>query len=459
MGGNKVGIVFPDAVALHCTAPLPLMKRFLGLCLSLASLASAQNTASLTKDITNQKSSLLSLYQHLHANPELSFMEAKTSSKMAGEMRALGFEVTEKAGDYGVVAVYKNGPGKTVLVRTDMDALPVRELTGLPFASTVHAKDKDGNDVSVMHACGHDMHMACWVGAAQTLLAHKDRWHGTLVFIAQPAEERGAGALAMLKAGLFNRFPKPDACLALHCSAELPAGSLAITPGGATSSVNSVDIIVHGIGGHGSQPQSTKDPIVLASQIVLALQTIVSRQTYPLDPVVVTVGSIHGGTKHNIIPDQVVLQLTVRTVNEKTRTHVLESISQIARGQGLSAGLPEGLLPEVKVSDSFTPAMMNNEELSKSLIETFRARFGAGNVLEAKPSMAGEDFSRYGMTEDKIPICMFWLGSASKEKLREAAKLNEPVPSLHSPFFRPDAEPTLATGVEAMTLAVLRVLQ
>ncbi|MDZ4289287.1 MAG: amidohydrolase [Prosthecobacter sp.] len=435
------------------------MKRILASWLVLTGMVAAQEASTLTAKIEREKEGLLGLYRHLHANPELSFMEEKTSARLAEEMRAVGFEVTEKVGGWGVVAVYKNGPGKTVLVRTDMDALPVRELTGLPFASKVKTKDKEGNDVSVMHACGHDMHMSCWVGAAKTLLAIKDQWKGTLVFIGQPAEERGGGAGPMLKDGLYTRFPKPDACLALHCAAEIPAGSLGMTYKGATASVDNVDIIVHGVGGHGAQPQATKDPVVLAAQIVLALQTVASREVHPLDPVVVTVGSIHGGTKHNIISDQVTLQLTIRTVDEKTRYQVLEAIKRIVRGQGISAGLPEALLPEVKENDNYTPVLVNDDGVSKRLVTVFERRFGAERVRERKPTMGGEDFSRYGMTEDKIPICMFWLGATPAAKVAEAAKLDQPLPSLHSPFFRPDAEPALVTGVEAMTMAVLDVLK
>lgn len=409
--------------------------------------------------IAKEKDSLIGLYQHLHANPELSFHEEKTSQRMAEEMRKLGFEVTEKIGGWGVVAVLKNGPGKTILVRTDLDALPVREITGLSFASKVKTKDDQGNEVSVMHACGHDMHMTCWVGTAKALVAMKDQWKGTLVFIGQPAEERSGGAAPMIKDGLFEKFPKPDLCLALHCGAEGAAGTLGITPGGATASVDNIDIVVHGIGGHGAQPQATKDPVLIASQLVIALQTIASRETHPLDAVVITVGSIHGGTKHNIIGDRVDLQLTVRTTSEETRYKVLEAIKRIARGVGLTAGLPEDLLPEVKTNDLYTPVVMNDDKLVQKLTGLFEANFGKDKVKQTKPTMGGEDFSRYGMTKDKLPICMFWLGATPAEKVKEAAKTNEPLPSLHSPFFRPDAVPAMETGVKAMSLAVLECLK
>jgi hippurate hydrolase len=415
--------------------------------------------ATVQQHFATEKETLLDLYKHLHSNPELSFHEEKTSARLAEEMRKAGLEVTEKVGGWGVVALLKNGPGKTLLVRTDMDALPVREITGLSFASKVKTKDNEGNEVSVMHACGHDMHMACWVGTARTLAAMKNQWKGTIIFIGQPAEERGGGASAMLKDGLFERFPKPDLCLAQHCAAEIPAGGLGITYGGATASVDSVDIIVHGIGGHGAQPQSTKDPIVLAAQLVLALQTIHSREIHPLEPSVVTVGAIHGGTKHNIISDEVHLQLTVRATSMETRQKILDAIARISRGLGIAAGLPDSLLPEVKPAKEFTPVLHNDEALTNRVTAVLKGIVGPDNFIERKPTMGGEDFSRYGQTDDKIPVCMFWLGATPADKVKAAKANGEPLPSLHSPFFRPDAEPTLATGVTAMSLAALECLK
>ncbi|MFM7605897.1 MAG: amidohydrolase, partial [Prosthecobacter sp.] len=340
------------------------MKPIALILLATASLSAAEP---LDLFIEKERPSLIQLYEHLHANPELSFQEEKTSTRMAQEIRALGFEVTEKVGGYGVVAVLKNGPGKTVLVRTDLDGLPVREIGSVPYVSKTTSKDDAGNEVSVMHACGHDMHMTCWVGAARALAAFKDQWKGTLVFIAQPAEERGMGALAMIEDGLFKRFPKPDVCLALHCDAGLPAGSVGFTSGPATASTDTVDIIVKGIGGHGAMPNTTKDPIVLASQIVLAFQTIDSRELHPVEPVVVTVGKFNGGTKHNIIPDKVELGLTVRTTSPETRTQVLEAIKRICRGHALAAGLPENLMPEVKLTGPGTPSLFNDPELTARL--------------------------------------------------------------------------------------------
>ncbi len=409
--------------------------------------------------ISARKDALVKLYQHLHANPELSFHEEKTSQHVAEQMRALGLEVTEKVGGWGVVAVLRNGPGKTVLLRTDLDGLPVRELTMLPFASKIKTTDDEGHEVSTMHACGHDIHMTCWVGAAQLMTAIKDQWQGTIVFVGQPAEERGGGAVAMLKDGLFTRFPKPDACLALHDSADIEAGFLGITSGPATASADMVDIIVHGVGGHGAQPHTTKDPIVLAAQIIMALQTIDSREIHPLEPVVVTVGKITGGTKHNIIPDKVELGLTVRTTSNETRNEVMAAIKRICRGQGIAAGLPDELLPEVKEHDLTTPVLTNDPAMAARLRSVWEKAFGETRLLDRKPTMGGEDFSRFGMTEDHIPTFMLWLGAVPKATMEEAKRTGQPLPSLHSPFFRPDYEPTIETGVKAMTLGLLDLLK
>lgn len=432
-------------------------------CFALAVLPSVaagdEIVAAVDRRLESEAASLDELYRHLHAHPELSFHEEQTSRRMAEELRACGFEVTEKVGGWGVVGVLRNGPGRTVLVRADMDALPVRELTGLPFASRVRVTDDAGKEVPVMHACGHDVHMTCWTGAARVLAAERGRWQGTLVFIAQPAEERGGGARAMLADGLFERFPKPDLSLALHCSADLPAGQVGITPGGMTASVDNLDIDVHGIGGHGAQPQATKDPVVIASQIVLALQTIASRETHPLDAVVVTVGSFQAGTKHNIIPDQARLQLTVRATREQTRTQVIESIRRISRGIGLAAGLPEHLLPEVILGDEFTPVLLNDEAFTRRLRGRLETVLGKQAVSERPPSMVGEDFARYGMTEERRPICMFWLGVVPEAKFRQAQESGAPLPSLHSPFFRPDAPLAVRTGAKALVLGVLEGLQ
>jgi hippurate hydrolase len=416
--------------------------------------------ASVTQDVLRQhaqkeSSSLLELYKHLHSNPELSFKEEKTSGRIAEEFKKAGYEVTTGVGGFGVVGIMRNGDGPTVLVRTDLDALPVKEQTGLPFASTVLTKDAQGNEVPVMHACGHDIHMACAVGAARVLAQLKDRWRGTLVMLGQPAEEKGGGARAMLADGLFTRFPRPDFCLALHDDTELPAGDLGYTPGYAAANVNSVDMTVFGVGGHGAHPDRAKDPIVLAAQIVVALQTIVSREIPPGDPAVVTVGSIHGGTKHNIIPDEVRLQLTVRSYSETVRTKTLEAINRIARGQAMAAGLSEDRWPMVKLSEDTTAALYNNPELTERIAGVFKKLFGDSKVFEKKPTMGGEDFGEFGRTEDKIPIFMFNLGAARAEAIKEHRASGKPLPSLHSSLWAPDAEPTIETGVMAMTAAVL----
>lgn len=426
----------------------------------LAVLAEApQEAAPVKQKVAEEKDGLLALYRDLHSAPELSFQEEKTSARLAQELRAAGFTVTEKIGKWGVVAVLENGQGKTVLVRSDMDALPVHELTGLPFASTVRMKDHEGKEMPVMHACGHDIHMTCLVGVARVLASMKDRWHGTLVLIAQPAEERGGGALAMLKDGLFKKFPKPDLCLALHDTPEIPTGQIGLVSGTAMASVDSVDLIVHGVGGHGAMPDQAKDPIVLSAQIILGLQTIRSRELAPIEGGVVTVGAINGGTKHNIIPDEVRLQITVRAFSMETRTKILTAIKRIARGQAISAGLPEELMPEMKIGQDFTPALVNDAALASRLRGVFTQWFGAQNVQEPKPIMGGEDFSRYGMTEDKIPVCMFWLGATLPERYMEFKKKKEPLPGLHSPFFKPDADATVPFGITAMSAAVLDVMK
>ena len=405
------------------------------------------------------KTELFELYEHLHASPELSLHEEKTSATLAGRMRRLGFDVSENVGGFGVVCILRNGPGKTILVRTDMDALPVEEKTELPFASKIRTKDALSREVSVMHACGHDFHMTCWYGAAHLLASMKQHWSGTLVFIAQPAEEFGVGALAMLKAGLFNRFPKPDLCLAMHTMNGMPAGSVGLTSGVASANTDSVDILVHGLGGHGAMPDKTKDPVVLASQIVLALQTIRSRELSPQEPAVITVGSIHGGSKHNIIPDEVRLQITVRTVSAEARAKALAAIARIAKGQGIASGLPEKFLPEVQSFGTPTPMISNDPALTARLRDVFVPLFGADSVLERKPMMGGEDFGRYGTTAEKIPICLFWVGATPAAELASAADSGTEPPSLHSPFFHPNAPVSLPVGVTAMTAALLDQLQ
>ncbi|MDB5263556.1 MAG: amidohydrolase [Adhaeribacter sp.] len=398
---------------------------------------------------------LRNLYQHLHTNPELSFQEKNTSARIATELKNLGFAVTQNVGGYGVVGVLKNGSGPTVLIRTDLDALPILEETGLPYASKALGKNDEGKEVPVMQACGHDIHMTVFAGVAKTLVKFKNNWKGTLVLIGQPAEERSGGAKAMLQEGLFTKFPKPDYCVALHSNANIPAGQVGYTEGNIMANVDAVDITVRGIGGHGAVPDKAKDPVVLAAQLVVALQTIVSRETSPFQPAVVTVGSIHGGTSFNVIPDEVKLQLTLRSYSDEVRNNTIASIKRMADGLGRAAGLPENRLPLVTVRDQFTPFTYNDIPLTRRLTASFKRALGPGNVVETPPSMVGEDFSFYGRTEAKIPICMFWLGTVEPAKIAESKAKGTELPGLHSGKFAPLPEPTIKTGVLAMTAAVL----
>ncbi len=424
---------------------------------STAQEAALQGTA--REKLTTEMPSLIALYQHLHAHPELSLQEAKTAARAAEELRRAGYEVSTEVGGHGVVAVLKNGSGPTVLVRADMDALPVREQTGLPFASRVTATNSAGTEVPVMHACGHDIHVTCLVGLARLMTGLKGSWHGTLVLIGQPAEETTSGARAMLKDGLFTRFPKPDVCLALHDKADLPAGTIGYNPGYMLANVDSVDITVRGVGGHGAWPHTTKDPIVLAAEIVLALQTVVSREIEPGQAAVITVGSIHGGTARNIIPDEVKLGLTVRSFSDQVRQKTLEAIRRIARGQALSAGLPEDRLPVVTEARDFTPATFNDPQTTERVMKAVQLWLGTDKVQLTRPVMGGEDFSEFGRTAEKISSCFFWVGGVKPEEYAEAVSTGKTLPSLHSPFWAPDAEVTIRTGVTAMTAAVLAWLQ
>jgi hippurate hydrolase len=448
-------------LALLCL--LPITGRFRpalssgrdGLGAGEAKESSKDRVAAVSKHIAAEFNDLEALYKDLHRNPELSLQEFRTSARLAKELAKLGFKVTAKFGATGVVGVLENGKGPTVLVRTDMDALPVTEQTGLAYASKVRVRDKNDNEVGVMHACGHDMHMTCAIGVARVMASMKDRWRGTLIIIGQPAEEIGTGARLMLAAGLFKKFPKPDYCLALHCDATRPHGTVGYTEGRAYANVDSVDIIVKGKGGHGASPHMTVDPIVLAARIVLDLQTLVSRETNPIDPAVVTVGSIHGGSKHNIIPSEVKLQLTVRSTKDKVRKHLLDGIKRIAEGCAKAANAPA---PVVKVDESeYTPALYNEPALTKRVVGVFKDALGAEKVAERPAVMGGEDFSRYGR-KTGIPIFLFWLGTVAPEKVAEAAKEGAPLPSLHSPLYAPVPEPSLRTGVTAMSLAVLDLM-
>jgi hippurate hydrolase len=427
----------------------------------------ARGQQSLDAMVDREVAQLVSTYKMLHAAPELSHYEVKTSAFFAAQLRALGYEVTENVGKYdqpnwkghGVVAVMKNGDGPTVLVRTDLDALPVEEKTGLPYASTVKTKNDAGQDVSVMHACGHDIHITNMLGTAKMLAQLKEHWRGTLVLIGQPAEETIDGAKAMLADGLYSKIPKPDFAIALHDNAELEAGKVAYCPGFALANSTSVEITIRGLGGHGSKPEATKDPIVVAAQTIVALQTIVSRENSPLDPAVVTVGSIHGGAKSNIIPDEVKLLLTVRSYKEEVRQHILASIARITKNIAAAAGIPEDRAPIVKVSDTeVTPATYNDPKLTARLTGVFEKTLGASNVVKWPPIMGSEDFGNFSL-DNQIPSCMFWLGAVEPAKVETSKKSGKPLPSLHSSLFEPLPEPTLRTGVKAMTAAVLELMK
>jgi amidohydrolase len=402
---------------------------------------------------------LMEFYRDFHAHPELSLHEVETAAKLAAEARKAGFEITEKVGGTGVVAVLKNGPGPVLLIRADMDGLPVTEQTGLPFASKVRATTDEGTESGVMHACGHDTHMASWIGTLRNLAAMKAQWKGTLVMIAQPAEERGMGARMMLEDGLFTRFPKPQFALAFHDSASLPAGQIGVTSGYALANVDSVDIIVKGVGGHGAYPHTTRDPVVLAARIVTALQTLVSREVDPLESAVVTVGSIHGGSKHNIIGNEVKMLLTVRSFAPEVRQKLLDGIARIARGEAIAAGMPEDLMPVVKVQDEHTPSTFNTDPLTGRLKTLWTGRFGSDRVTETKAVMGGEDFGRFYLADKALQSTIFWVGGVPQAKWNAAKGDPQQLPSLHSPFWAPEAEAVVSTATEAMTAAALDILK
>lgn len=412
-------------------------------------IGAATNPPVSSADFEQLYPELQKLYVDLHQSPELSLHEQKTAEKLVAQLKPLGYDVTPNVGGYGVVAVLKNGPGPTVLLRTDTDALPVEEKTGLPFASKVRTAD----GTPVMHACGHDLHMSAWIGTAKWMAAHKDRWSGTLVMIAQPAEEVVKGARAMLADGLYTRFPKPNFALAIHDDSGLPAGVVGYTAGYALSNSDSIDITVFGKGGHGAQPQSTVDPIVIAARIVSGLQTLVSRQNNPLDPVVITVGQIHAGTKNNIIPDQAMLGLSVRTYRKEVRERVLAGIERVAKAEAELAGAPRA--PEVKLTEG-TIAVYNDPQLTQRLVGVLRNALGDANVEEIPPKMVSEDFSYYA--QDGIPEAMFHVGAVDPQKYAEAQRSGTPLPSLHSALFAPDFQPTLHTAIETEVAELLELM-
>ena len=413
-----------------------------------------ERNADLRATIDKLHPNLDALYKHLHAHAELSLHEEQTSARLAKELREVGCDVTTGIGGHGVVALLKNGPGPTVMVRADMDALPITEKTGLSYASKVRTRDREGNEVGVMHACGHDVNVTCLVGLAQLFAQTKSQWRGTLMLIGQPAEEIGAGARAMLADRLFERFGRPDYAFALHCDAKFPHGTVNFREGLMQANVDSVDILVRGKGAHGAAPHLAVDPIVLGCKIVLDLQTIVSRETNPIDPAVVTVGSFHAGTKHNIIPNEAKLQITVRTTSSETRQRVLDSIERIAKGAAQTMRAPEPIIRNDPAN--FTPALENNVELTRKTVALFRQVLGEEKVLPRPMSMGGEDFSQF--VRAGIPGFYFHLGTADPKLWEEARRGGPALAGTHTDAYYPIPEPTIKTGVLSMSWAVLSIL-
>jgi hippurate hydrolase len=435
------------------------------LCLLAApGLAPAQNLHDL---VNGQLPGLVDTYKGIHAHPELSHHEEHTSALLAAELRKAGYTVTERVGRYpdgtqayGVVGILQNGPGPRLLIRTDLDALPIVEETGVPYASHVRVKNSAGEEVGVMHACGHDVHVTTMIGTARSLAALRSQWHGTVMLIGQPSEETIDGAKAMLADHLYDRFGTPDMAIALHDTNAYAAGTVAITSGPALASSTSVDVVIRGIGSHGAMPQAGKDPIVMAGEFIVQLQTIVSRQENPRDPAVVTIGDIHGGAKRNIIPSEVKLELTTRAFSDKSRQIILDGIRRTAMGVALSAGVPENLAPVVKVlDDESTPVMYNDPALSARVKSALVKSLGAQNVFDEEPIMASEDFGVLGLEGHKIPTVLFWLGAMDPEKLAAAQAAGKSLPGPHNSRFEPVPEPTLRTGVTAMSSVAISLLQ
>ena len=428
----------------------------------MTSVSRAQEVPAL---VEQQLPNLLVTYKGIHAAPELSHHESQTSALLANELRKAGYTVTERVGKYpdgsqayGVVGILKNGAGPTLLVRTDLDALPVTEKTSLPYASSVRSKNPAGQDVGVMHACGHDIHITTMIGVARNMAALKGQWHGTLMLIGQPSEETIDGAKAMLADQLYERFGRPDLAIALH-DANFAAGKVSVVSGSALASSTSIDVVMRGVGSHGAAPEAGKDPIVMASEFVVAAQTIVSRSIPPDQPAVVTVGDIHGGTKRNIIPDEVKMELTTRCYSEAVRQTIIDGVQRTAKGVAIAAGVPEDRMPIVRVlDDESTPATINDPELAERLRKIFVAKLGAENVIDRKPIMGSEDFGIFSL-DHKIPAVIFWLGAYDPAKVAESERTGVALPSPHSPFFAPLPEPTLRTGVTAMTDAAIALLQ
>ncbi len=451
---NFIHLWFVKTEISNMVSKLILILGFMSIQIS----AFSQLTEKIKQETENQITHSLELCKYLHQNPELSFQEFKTAKRMAEELKNVGFEVTEKFAGNTLVGVLKNGEGPVVMIRTEMDALPVKEETGFEFASINTAENTNGEEVHVMHACGHDIHMSTWVGAIRTLVALKDTWKGTLLVIAQQAEEVSGGAGLAIENGLYKNFPVPDYALAYHINPELEAGTIGLVGGPVFAGVKTVEITVYGEGGHGAYPEKCIDPIVIASRIVLDLQTIVSREISPLEPVVVTVGSIHGGTRPNIISDEVKMELTLRYYSDEVIEKVISAIQRISNSASEMAGMPGYKLPLVEVLPEDTPPVINNIELSEN-IRTFAAgTIGAENIIPVTPAMVGEDFGKYGRTPENVPICLIWLGSTSPELMKELNEKGEKPAPLHSPNLNPDYENTLKTGIEVMVSNVIGLM-
>jgi len=423
--------------------------------LFIQTISNGQDRSGLDKEITKQAEYALELCKHLHQNPEISFQEKETSARMADEFKSIGFDVTLNFGGNNVIGLFKNGEGPVIMLRTDMDALPVKEKTGLSFASTKTMIDSNGKEVSVMHACGHDIHMSVLVGTARTLVKMKDQWKGTLLIIAQQAEEMSGGASLAIKNGLFQEFPVPDYALAYHINPEIESGRIGLMPGPVFAGVKTAEITVFGIGGHGAYPEKCIDPVVIASRLVLDLQTIVSREISPLKPIVVTVGSIHGGTRPNIIPEEVKMELTLRYYDNKAIEQTIDAIKRISKGAAITAGLPDNKLPNVWITQGETPPVLNDIDLYRKIRDYSSGVLGEKNIVKTDPAMVGEDFGIYGRTPEKVPICLIWLGCTNPEVMDNYLAKGEEPPPLHSPFLNPDYPATIETGIKAMVSNVI----
>ncbi len=434
-------------------------------------LAAAPTADQASQSVTSAPSdtalaTLLARYRELHQHPELSRHESWTAAYLAGALRAQGMTVTEHLGHYrdglaaeGVMAVLDNGPGPRILLRTELDALPVVEKTGLPYASQLRTMDDAGQTVGVAHACGHDIHITAVIGTVERLLAQRTQWHGTLMVVGQPAEEvLEDGARAMLADGVYDRFGRPDVVLAMHDVSDIAAGAVGVVSGPFKSSATDIDIVMRGIGGHGAKPEQTKDPVLMAGELIVLLQGIVSRQNNPQEAAVITVGKVSGGTKRNIIPEEVRLEISMRSFREEQRLAMIEAIRRTANGVAIAAGVPEDRLPVVTVS-GYIPVTVNDAAIANRFRTVAQAEFGADHLVETRPSMASEDFGAWSLPDHSVPVFCFWLGASDPAKVQESERTGVPLPATHSPQFAPVAEPTLRTGVQALTALTLSLFE